>query len=896
MALPRQESHAENLLNFAVLQSPAVFYMAGTEGSRPLRFISANVCQMLGRDAEAFLAEPGLGRQLLHPDDRRPYEAAIDSLAVRAELTIDYRLRHADGRTIWVRDWVRLVPPHAGDEPGFVGCMLDVTAEKLAEQRLRDSVGLNRTLVTNALDAVVSMDEDGVVLEFNPAAERMFGFRRDETLGRSLADLIVPLESRERHRDGLERMRQLSEGEVSGRRLQVEAQRKDGSRLPVELTIAEARQGERRVFVGEIRDISERVQARAEQERLNRLLEAAVSSMPAAFCMTDADDRLLLCNEIYAQAFGMRPQQLVGLRRRDTVRMLLPLLASFDGLPIGQEPGFEERMLQRLRGADREPVEIGLKDGRWMLIWGTRTSDGNIIHVRTDITASKRAEASVLESHAVVRQVLDACPVPVGMTRAEDSRVLYESPASKALYGRDPDNRPAFGVDSFAERRDRDHYLALLRERGQVDSYEVRMRRSDGSEFLAALSARLVEFRGEQVIVSSTFDLTERRQLEAEMAYQRDALHQNEKLAAMGSLLAGVAHELNNPLSVVVGQALLMRETAKDPAVQGRAEKIGAAADRCARIVKSFLAMARQRPQVSRPVRLSDVVAQSLELTGYALRASGIEVRLRLPGDLPEVWGDADQLVQVLTNLIINAEQALKGRPEKRSLTISTSHRPSRGELVLKVKDNGPGIAEELQRRIFEPFFTTKEVGSGTGIGLAFCHRVVESHRGRIKVESEPGKGASFVVVLPVASLRGSVAQEAGAAAPIGGRRSALVIDDEEEVAEVIEQILLSDGFQVTRAGSGESALSTLARGSFDVILSDLRMPGLDGGQLYDHLAAERPALLERLGFVTGDTVSPDARRFLERARRPVVEKPIAPQDIRALVRRLMEEREPAPA
>lgn len=883
---------AGSLLDFAVLQSPAVFYLASLEGERPLHFVSANIEPLLGFPAELFMREVGFGRRLLHPEDWTTYQDAIDGLLRNGEVRIDYRLRHADGQYRWIRDWVRLLPPEEGRaERRFVGCMLDVSGEKAAETRLRESVGLTETLLANAFDAVVSMDEDGVVLGFNPAAERMFGWRRDEAIGRPLADLIVPPESRERHREGLERMRRGDAPLASCRRLQVEAQRKDGTRFPVELTIAGLRQGRRHIFVGEIRDISERVEAQAERARLSRLLEAAVASLPAAFCMTDADDRLLLCNEIYAEAFGRKPHELIGLRRRDTVRMLVPMLHSFDGHPLRSDAHAEEDMLNRLRGADREPVEIGLKDGRWMLIWGTRTSEGNIIHVRTDITATKRAEASVLESHAVVRQVLEACPVPIGMTRAADSQVLYESPASKALFGRDPDVADAFAIDGFADPADRELYLAALRERGQVDEYEVRMRRSDGSEFQAALSARLVEFRGEEVIVCSTFDLTERRELEAEMERQREALHQNEKLAAMGSLLAGVAHELNNPLSVVVGQALLMRETAVDAGVKDRAEKIGRAADRCARIVKSFLAMARQRPQSSRAVKIGEVVSQALELTGYSLRASGVDVRVRVPAELPEVWGDADQLVQVLTNLIVNAEQALKGNPEKRCLTITASHRPTRGELALKVKDNGPGIPQELQRRIFEPFFTTKEVGEGTGIGLAFCHRVIESHRGRIKLESGPGAGASFAIVLPTAGLRAGPAKEPASAAEPTGRPHALVIDDEPEVAEVVETILERDGFRVTRADSGAAALTALSQQSFDVILSDLRMPGLDGCRLFDHLAAERPDLLQRLGFVTGDTVSPDARRFLERAQRPVVEKPISPQDIRTLVRRLLPER-----
>jgi signal transduction histidine kinase len=260
------------------------------------------------------------------------------------------------------------------------------------------------------------------------------------------------------------------------------------------------------------------------------------------------------------------------------------------------------------------------------------------------------------------------------------------------------------------------------------------------------MSSQLIDYKGEEMIVSSIFDLTERNAVAEEMARQRQALYQSEKLSALGSLLASVAHELNNPLSIVVAQSMLLEELASDPDISKRATKISTAADRCARIVKTFLAMARQEPAEYRAVKLNEVVKSALDVTGHALRSSGIEVSSRLASDLPSLQGDADQLTQVVTNLILNAQQAMEGMEGDGWLKITTSHRPRTRELVVKIKDNGPGIGTDVRSRIFEPFFTTKKMEAGTGIGLAICHRIIESHGGTISVEDTRDSGASFAI------------------------------------------------------------------------------------------------------------------------------------------------------
>jgi signal transduction histidine kinase len=442
----------------------------------------------------------------------------------------------------------------------------------------------------------------------------------------------------------------------------------------------------------------------------------------------------------------------------------------------------------------------------------------------------------------------------------------------------------AGALEHFANPAHRDEYIERLRRDGAVDEFETQLTRNDGKTFWSSISSRLIDFHGEQVIVSHTYDLSDRIELQKQLEHQREKLHQNEKLSALGGLLAGVAHELNNPLSVVLGMSLTLKETSTDPKTVDRADKISRAAERCARIVKTFLAMARQQPTRATNVSIDEVVSAAIEVVSYSIRSSDIQLRLDLEPDLPAIWGDPDQLSQVLINLLVNAEHALHHWEGPRKILVATGRHPECGNITLSVTDTGPGISEEILPRIFEPFFTTKEVGAGTGIGLSFCHRIIQAHQGTIEVETVPGGGSTFVVSLPASDrlveTLGPPDEEPSNSAGL----SCLVVDDEREVADLIAEVLKRDGFNVVVARSGEEALTQLRKRTFAVILSDLKMPSMDGRRLYNYIADYHPAEVDRLAFLTGDTISPDAQIFLRATKRPYLEKPVKPIELRRFV------------
>ncbi|PYM32525.1 MAG: hypothetical protein DME17_20455 [Candidatus Rokuibacteriota bacterium] len=370
---------------------------------------------------------------------------------------------------------------------------------------------------------------------------------------------------------------------------------------------------------------------------------------------------------------------------------------------------------------------------------------------------------------------------------------------------------------------------------------------------------------------------------------------QTEKLATMGTLLAGVAHELNNPLSVILGHTAILCQTSKDESLRARAGKIASASERCARIVKNFLAIARERPPERESVSLHQVVEEAVELLAYHLRSDGVDVVMALADDVPALWADPHQLHQVVVNLVSNAHHAMRKSPPPRTITVTSRFEPARALVRLEVADTGPGVPPEVRSRIFDPFFTTKPTGEGTGLGLSLCQGIIEGHAGSIWLADSTGRGAVFVIELPAKETPATVQSRAerDLSTTIGGR-VVLIIDDEPEILELLVDVLRSDGLEAETACSGASAKEKLRERTFDLVLSDVRMPELDGAGLYRELERIDPNLTSRFVFMTGDSLSAETRQFIERVGALSLSKPFSPDEVRRVVRRALERAEDA--
>jgi len=498
------------------------------------------------------------------------------------------------------------------------------------------------------------------------------------------------------------------------------------------------------------------------------------------------------------------------------------------------------------------------------------------------------SEEKLAESEAQLSAFLQNAPVAMHLKNGEGRYVRVNPEFAKTL-GRAPEDlHGAQSEDIFppAIAAELARLDALARE-GRVASAEIALEGMRGDRHVLSMAFPITG-AGVARTGGFTLDLTERKRAEAALARSREALYQTEKLSALGSLLAGVSHELNNPLSIVVAQAVMMERQSRGGELAERAQKIRRAADRCARIVQTFLAMARQKRPEREPVDLNAVANAAYDLAEYGLRNDGIVATRDLAPALPHISADSDQLHQIIINLIVNAQQALVGSDTPdRALTVRTTIGDAPGTVILDVSDNGPGIPEEARRRIFEPFFTTKPQGQGTGVGLSFSQGLAEAHGGRLELVPSV-RGACFRLTLPIDADRAlpSAAEEPAPAAEAPPRQ-ALVVDDEQEIAESLADFLSIEGFACDIAVGGSAAQERLERGQYDLIISDLRMPGIDGPQLYAWIAAQRPDLLDRVAFATGDTLGVAAARFLDEVKRPVLEKPFMPDAVHRFLQQM---------
>lgn len=383
-------------------------------------------------------------------------------------------------------------------------------------------------------------------------------------------------------------------------------------------------------------------------------------------------------------------------------------------------------------------------------------------------------------------------------------------------------------------------------------------------------------------------DITAEHLAQEALDRQNAALVQSEKMAAMGSLLASVSHELNNPLSIVLGQSEILESLASDEATQSRAARIKSAAERCGRIVRTFLSMARRREAQMSSVDIPQTIDLARSMVIYAYNTSSIELEINIPESSIQVMGDGDQLVQVFVNMLLNAQQAMEETTNARKVTVSSE---TQGDTVLiSIEDTGPGIPPDVADQIFEPFFTTKPEGVGTGIGLSLCKNITEAHGGALTYKQGKKGGAVFTVSLPLAETEVEGAEQAEwleewtQLPPL----NILLVDDETEVAQVSADFLRTDGHRLELASDGQSALDLLQRQDFDLVLSDIRMPGLDGPGLWEELSNSGAFPVERIGFLTGDTLGTSVKRFLDKYPVKVLNKPFHRDDLRKLILELL--------
>jgi len=741
---------------------------------------------------------------------------------------------------------------------------------KEAEESLRASEERYRSLFEGVPIGLFRSTPEGQILDANSALLHMLGYAdREAFLATNALDLYVNPEDRERWRSAVERDGVMRAFEGQMRCL-------DGTTIWLRYNAKVVRDRDGRIlhYEGAVEDITELKRAeegrRASEEQYRRIVETATEGI----WLVDDQGKTIFANQWMAEMLGSTVEGLFGASLFDFLddEERETIIANIEWRRIGSPVQREVRFRRR--------------DGTrfWTLLSASQVNDEKGLYVGVlvmiaDITKRKLAEEALRQAEERYRALMEHASDGILILNVQ-GRILEANRQMEALLGlprTEIIGRHPWDFQPPDDEGDQSQRFKEFLTRGSIHLTRP-MRRGDGTVVSVEISGALVEVGGEQIVIAIHRDITERLRVE-------ETVRQTEKLAAMGTLVAGVAHELNNPLSVVIGQAFLLRQAAEGGPLGVRAEKITQAAERSARIVRNFLALARQYPPERQQVKLNQIVQEAVELLAYPLRVDDVEVKLDLVPDLPVLWADPHQLQQILVNLITNAHHAMRETPPPRRLTLTTRFESAEGRVSLEVADTGPGIPPPVRARIFEPFFTTKPAGQGTGLGLSLCLGIIQEHRGTLQLaETPPGGGTTFRIELPVDPRTAAPeALEAEALPPVRGK-SILVVDDEAEIAETLRDMLATDGHQVETAVNGVIALNKLRERNYDLILSDLKMPELDGPGLYREIERNYPRLRRRVIFITGDALSPETREFLAKTEVRSVGKPFALDEVRRVI------------
>lgn len=599
---------------------------------------------------------------------------------------------------------------------------------------------------------------------------------------------------------------------------------------------------------------------------------------------------------------------------------------------------FKEQVERQTMPQGREIILVR-KDGTSIVCFSTATAvrdaGGNVLRYQgavMDITERRDMERKLHQQQEFARRLVDSFPDLI-LVLDTSAHYTFISPSIKDVLGFDADETPDMILGDRTHTEDRPALRSLFDEilagRQSFASLEVRVRHKQGDwrRLRCHFSALHSETGAIEGVVISGRDVTELKRLE-------EQLIQAEKLAAMGQMLAGVAHELNNPLTAILGVTELLRERQGfEDAAKRQLELTHRQARRAARIVQNLLEFSRPASPQKKSLDVNSVIERTVQLHEHSLRRNAVEVDFRPQPGIPGVVGDANQLIQVFLNLVTNAEQAIREVRDTGRIQIRIARVEDR--VCISLQDDGVGIKPEAIPRIFDPFYTTKRPGGGTGLGLSICMSIVREHGGTIEAEALPGGGSAFLVYLPVAQQPFQLSDSASAFAastgslesisassaartstlsgvsggvpgeespratgPLGAPapattlrgRAILVLDDEESIRMLLEEGLAAQGMQVYTAGSAEEALRLAAERSYDAFLCDLNLsaqgPAASGRESAARILAAAPKPAPVLIYITGEYVEDAASASPNEPRR--LQKPFRVSDVVAVLQQLL--------
>ena len=761
-------------------------------------------------------------------------------------------------------------------------------------EALRESEERYRTLFEQAPVGVFLFDRDLRLTTCNARFVQILRSSLDRLVGLDLGALRDPSLGPS--------LRRTLEGESSSYEGRYRATTSDAE-ISVSLRLSPLRDARGVVVggLGVVEDCTERLRVLEALRESEQRLALYVKRNPLGVIVWTRDIEVVEWNESASRIFGWTEAEAIGRREPGF---------------IVHESAWEQvrETWQRLLSTEYSHRDRNLnvtKDGRTLLCeWHAvplRDASGAVIGVAAlvdDVTERQAAEDALKRSEARFRALIERSPDAVGVMR--DGRMLYVNPRFVSFLGYadagEIIGRPVRDMvhpDDWAVQERR---IEELSRGSTLIPQEYRLLRRDGSIVHAELVSMALDYDGAPAVLGIARDLTERKIMQARLV-------QAERMAAVGTLAAGLAHEINNPLAYVLTHLTatcsehlpaLERVVGELERTSGRAngeasrlvaeirqalESAREGSERMGSIVRDLKTFSRTDDDRTAPIDVRRVLDASVNMAFSQIRHRAKLIRQY--DDVPRVDANEARLGQVFVNLLVNAAQALPpGDVEKNIIRLRTRTGEG-GRVLVEVIDSGPGIPAELRSKIFDPFFTTKPAGEGTGLGLWICEGIVTRMGGTIEVQSRPGETV-FRVNLPPGRTVEAPPQRRPDPARKARRGRVLVVDDEAPLANAL-RMFLSDEHDVTVATSGREALTLLAKeGAFDAILCDLMMPDVTGVDVYEAVVARSPALARRMVFVTGGAFTPRIQEFLEQVTSPRLEKPFDLPKLRAILRELV--------
>jgi PAS domain S-box-containing protein len=872
-------ARARDGLHHVIAASPVVIFMLRGRDTHvgPVWF-SDNLYTMFGYRPEEVVSRDWW-LQRVHPDDRALALSASHRAGRGVSTRYEFRFAGASGEYRWVQGELRSAIGSDGVAE-VVGSWTDITARKSVEEALRRSQQDYQGLFMHASDAILLLDPaDETVVAANPRAAALYGIPLDRLVGTSLRTLSTDLQA------GNDRLRRTLGGEQPYQFETVQT-RADGSQVFLEVTAAVTEYGGRPVVLSINRDVTERKraeQARAEIEDRYRMLADGTHDVVS---LHDRAGRFLYVSPSMARATGFDPEALVG-------RSALTVVHPEDReaiLHAGRRAAAEgsAQVEWRLAGPEGAPV-------RWFssqvsMVPGPGGRVHRIVCSSRDVSERRKAEMAIRFQAGL----LDVVGQAVIATDARGS-VLFWNRFAEQLYGWKAEEAlgrsPWSLAPSTASKSGNVHSWAVVMEGGSWAG-EMEIRRRDGSVFPAMVTLTPLRDPSGAVMgaVSVSSDLSPQKRMEQQ-------LRQAQKMEAVGRLAGGVAHDFNNMLTAIRGNAqLMMGDLPRGSALLADLEEIDRAAGRAADLTRQLLAFSRN--QVLQPRRL-DLNASVRGVAPMLRRIIGEDVVFTTVLDpaLETVMADPAQVEQIILNLAVNARDAMPDggemRIETRNLLPGAAPPPGQvpgnATVMLVVSDTGCGMDADTMERIFEPFFTTKAAGIGTGLGLSTVYGIVTQSGGHVSVDSTPGRGTTFTIYLPRVEGEAEPWLDAEAEAAPGGSETVLVVEDEETVGAVVCKVLTRSGYRVLHAQRPSRALelfATLAE-PVHLVITDVVMPEMSGPELAERLRAIRPEM--PVLFTSGYTEFAGASAEVFSSGLDFLPKPFAPETLMRRVRQVLD-------